>query len=64
MASWDGAATEALLQSFVHDADEFTKALSSTLTLRQLNDAEITHFLRYCVTGEDRVSGLLPIRES
>ena len=51
---------EALLQSFIHDAAEFTKTLGSTLTLRQLNDAEITHFLRYCVTGEDRAIGIAP----
>lgn len=47
-----------LLQTFIDKSEEFTKALGHVVTLRRLNDDQATHFLRSCVTGEDRGVGI------
>ena len=47
----------ALLRLFVADTEQFATALQRFFVMRRLEDDELMHFLRFCVTGEDRPIG-------
>ena len=49
-----------LLALFKAKTDDIARALSHFLTLHRLEDDELIHFLRFCVTGEDRLVGYPP----
>lgn len=53
---------EVLLQKFIEDSDEFYKALSGGLALKEMNETEIGHFLNLCTSSEDLGIGLSPDR--
>ncbi len=46
-----------LLRKFIADTEEITAALRRSLAMWRLTDNELIHFLRLCVTGEDRPVG-------
>jgi len=48
---------QALLRLFLADTEQFATALRRFFIIRRLEDDELRHFLRFCVTGDDRPVG-------
>src|SRR5262249_21275006 len=50
---------QALLRLFLADTEQFATALRRFFIIRRLEDDELRHFLRFCVTGDDWPVGSL-----
>jgi type IV secretion/conjugal transfer VirB4 family ATPase len=58
-----GLSRAELLRLFVAHTEELVVALRRALGMQRLDDDKLIHFLRYCVTHEDRPVGLPPAKD-